>query len=759
MSSKFVCLLGAAAPSVVLVLSTLTITAPDVLAQQIKEGELPSVEVQQPDVPSKPTTTKAKSAPAAKKPSAQPQPVPAQEPIPQASFEPASTAADAGNPYAVVPPGTRSGSLGVPTAAEARADINRTPGGVEVVPAEAYAKDTPAVTLKDALDYVPGVFIQPKWGEDSRLSIRGSGLSRNFHLRGVQLFMNGIPINTADGFGDFQEIDPSAYSYIEVFKGANALRFGANSLGGAINFVMPTGYDSDLFGARIDIGSFGLTKTSVSSGAVSGNTDYAITATWLEQDGFRDHSDGESFRGSANVGFRISPNVESRFFVNANSIEQRIPGAVTKQTALTDPTAAAFINELNDWQRNIDSMRVANQTTFRVAPGTLVEVGAFYLDRHLMHPIFRWLDYRYDDYGGYTRLTDESTIGGFRNLLVAGANIHNGVVDAQQFGIGPGAQKLGLLSKTEDTSDNFSLYAENSFFFMKDVALVAGFQYLHAKRSRDVLFTTVGDVAGEDTFDVFSPKLGMIWDVTPSTQMFANISKSAEIPSFGENTVGSIPFTAVEQDAVTYEIGTRGRLPNFNWDVSLYRADIDNELQCLTIVSPFFTNQCAVTNADSTVHQGVELGFSAAVVPRVFENVGKPDQLWLTTAYTLNDFFFDNDFVWGDNEIPGIPKHVLKAELIYRHPSGAYVGPTIEWVPENYFVDNANTLEAEGYAIWGMKLGYEGSNFTAYLEGRNISDETYIASANLSGDLKGVDGSYFEPGTGRAVYGGVQYRW
>jgi iron complex outermembrane receptor protein len=52
---------------------------------------------------------------------------------------------------------------------------------------------------------------QPKWGDDTRLSIRGSGLSRNFHLRGVQLYMDGIPINTADGYGDFQEIDPTAY--------------------------------------------------------------------------------------------------------------------------------------------------------------------------------------------------------------------------------------------------------------------------------------------------------------------------------------------------------------------------------------------------------------------------------------------------------------------------------------------------------------------------------------------------------------------
>src|SRR5262249_59064014 len=106
-------------------------------------------------------------------------------------------------------PADRAGSLVSPNTAEARAEIDRTPGGVELVPDTAYRASTPAATIKDALDYVPGVFAQPKWGDDTRLSIRGSGLSRNFHLRGLELYMDGIPINTADGFGDFQEIDPT----------------------------------------------------------------------------------------------------------------------------------------------------------------------------------------------------------------------------------------------------------------------------------------------------------------------------------------------------------------------------------------------------------------------------------------------------------------------------------------------------------------------------------------------------------------------
>ena len=137
---------------------------------------------------------------------------------------------------------------------QALRDIQQTPGGVAIVPAEAYRNSTVANTIKDVLDYVPGVFAQPKWGDDTRLSIRGSGLSRNFHLRGVQLYMDGIPINTADGYGDFQEIDPTAYKYVAVYKGANALQFGANALGGAINFVMPTGRDPFPNGVSLDLG-------------------------------------------------------------------------------------------------------------------------------------------------------------------------------------------------------------------------------------------------------------------------------------------------------------------------------------------------------------------------------------------------------------------------------------------------------------------------------------------------------------------------
>ena len=666
------------------------------------------------------------------------------------------------NPAAAVAPiagdQARGPALAVLTVQQALSDIQQTPGGVAIVPAEAYKNSTVANTIKDILDYVPGVFAQPKWGDDTRLSIRGSGLSRNFHLRGVQLYMDGIPINTADGYGDFQEIDPTAYKYVEVWKGANALQFGANSLGGAINFVIPTGRDPFPNGVSVDMGAFGFKRLQANAGGANGPWDGFVTASTQASDGFRDHSFGSSTRVSGNVGYQFSPDAETRFYFNANEVRQRIPGSVTKTSALTNPEAAAPANVINDQQRNIDTVRLANKTTIRFED-TKVEFGAFGVDRHLMHPIFQWLDYRYKDYGGFAKVTDDRFIGGFRNRLVAGVNVLNGSIDNQQFA-NIGGQKGALLSSSIDGSKNTSLYVEDSFYFLPNVAAIAGTQFLYATRDRQDRFLSNGDQSGSTEFRLWSPKTGLLWNIDPTWQAYANISRSAEVPSFGESSNGPgipfIPFTSIRpQIATTYEIGTRMKRPDYAWEITAYRANIRDELQCL--YSAF--GNCNVTNADRTVHQGIEAGAGAAIFRGILNNGPAPDKIWLNLAYTLNDFRFDNDPTFGNNILPGAPRHYVRAELLYKNPNGIYFGPNLEWVPQSYFVDSANTLKTEPYALVGLKAGFDnGGPISAYIEGRNLANKAYIASTSIINQATATS-PLFEPGTGRAVYAGIKYRW
>jgi iron complex outermembrane receptor protein len=661
---------------------------------------------------------------------------------------PAFAAAQENLPTIIIEADHFGGSFTAPTTTQAERELRQTPGSVTVVPDTQFNLQR-STTIKDVLDYVPGVFAQPKWGEDTRLSIRGSGLSRNFHLRGVQLYMDGIPINTADGYGDFQEIDPSAYRFIEVYKGANALRYGANALGGAINFATPSGRDSPRYFGGVDFGSFGFQRYQSGTAGVSGPADYFLTGSFQQQDGFRNHSWGHSARGAANFGYQFSANAETRFYFNANDIVQRLPGAVTRVTALNSPRTAAPINVTNDWQRNIQSYRVANKTTLRF-DDTKVELGLFGVNRHLEHPIFQWLDYRYRDYGGFVRVTDERNIGGYANRLIAGLNIHNGLLNNRQYVNGPGTSRGALLTAANDRSQNYSAYAENSFFFLPNVALVTAAQHLFAIRDRQ---NVQGLVSGRADHSLFSPKVGLLWNVDPIWQFFANVSASAEAPSFGEGTPAT--FTQIRpQRAMAFELGTRGRRPDFTWDVAVYHMNIKNEFLCYT--SAF--GNCTVTNADRTIHQGIELGFGAAILKSMFVSNGDIDKLWLNVAYTFSNFRFDDDATFGNNELPGAPRHVVRAELLYKHPGGFFAGPNMELVPTTYFVDSQNRVSTAAYGIWGFRAGYEKENYTLFLDARNLSDKAYIASTSIN-NIANSGSMYFEPGNGRAVYGGVRIKY
>lgn len=689
-------------------------------------------------------------------------------PAPTARPQAATAQSGSGEPSTAQPDqaaASANQSLTVQTVNQARQELNQSLGAVAIVPSESL-RDRNVTTIRDILEYVPGVWAQPKWGEDTRLSIRGSGLSRNFHGRSLQLYMDGvIPINTADGYFDFQEIDPTAYRYTEVWRGASALRFGANSLGGAINFVTPSGRDARPFAMSSDVGSFGYRRIQASSGAAVGPFDYFVTGSYQVQDGFRDHSNGNLMRGSANFGYKITPDIETRFYFNGNTIEQRIPGAVTKNSALNDPQTAQRVNVTNDWQRNINSNRVANKTAIRLGDNTTVEFGAFNVDRHLMHPIFQWLDYTYDDYGGFGRVVDDRKINGFRNRLVAGFQIQNGRIDNQQFANSQQAIKGVLLSSSLDKSKNTSAYVENSFYFLPDIAAVVGTQFLRASRQRTDRYLSDGNQSGESNFEIWSPKFGFLWDIDPTAQVYATISRSAEVPSFGESvapipfvapTLPNIPFWDIQaQRATTYEIGTRGKRPDYSWDIALYRSEIRNELQCLYSV---FGN-CSVTNADRTIHQGFEFGLGANVLKSMFVHGPEPDKLWLQVAYTYNDFFFDNDAIYGNNKLPGIPPQVMRAELLYKHPSGIFFGPNIDWIPQGYFVDSVNVWTADPYMLWGLRAGFErDANFSFYVEGRNLADKTYIASASII-NVANQRSALYEPGTGRSVFAGMKMKW
>ena len=112
-----------------------------------------------------------------------------------------------------------------------------------------------------------------------------------------------LPLLTATG-ASWELIEPLAMDHIDVLRGGNSFDYGVLTLGGAINFVSRTGYNSSPFQARFEGGSFGYLRGQVSSGQVIGPFDYYVSATGFSEDGYRNHAQTSSARFSGNVGYQ-----------------------------------------------------------------------------------------------------------------------------------------------------------------------------------------------------------------------------------------------------------------------------------------------------------------------------------------------------------------------------------------------------------------------------------------------------------------------
>lgn len=694
-------------------------------------------------------------------------------------------------PTVVVTGAADSPTLTVPSLEAARVELEQIPGGTAVVDAETYKRGR-ATTLKDALDFAPGVYIQARFGaEESRLSIRGSGIQRTFHGRGLKLLQDGVPLNLADGGFDFQAVEPLATRYIEVFRGANALEYGATTLGGAINFVTATGHDASPFTARFEYGSFESYRAQFSSGAVFGPFDYYLSLSHSSTDGFRDHAQQNTQRLFANFGYRFNEHLETRFYVTYVQTDSELPGDLTKEQLETDPEQAArvpaalrtfqpvarFDRVTSNWKRDFELFRLANKTTWLHGDHRF-SIGSFWSWKDLDHPILFVIDQLSNDFGLDLRYDHSGALLGHRNHFTIGFAPTYGITQDNRFDNVFG-NRGAKFSDNEQQSLNLDFYLQDRFYVTRNVALVAGAQVSYAKRENDDQFPV--SAANPDNSDMqdwwgFSPKVGVLWEHTPTVQSFVNVSRSFEPPSFGElvnaanNGAGLVQLDA--QTATTVEVGTRGRLGRFAWDVAYYHAWLDDELLEFQ-VEPGLTQ---TVNAGRTIHQGVEASLEIDVLRGLFVRDAelpppsgndsktvvapepKRDRVLLRQVYLWNDFRFDDDPTFGDNQLPGIPEHYYRAELVYEHPCGFYAGPNVEWA-SGFPVDSAGTLHNDSYALLGAKIGYRSERgFSCYFEAKNLTDETYAGTTSVVSTATPAS-AVFQSGDGRGFYGGIEWKW
>jgi len=629
-----------------------------------------------------------------------------------------------------------------------RARVDRTPGNVALIPAEDFAERF-AVTLRDALGFAPGVVMQPIFGEDGRLSVRGSGLAQNFHLRGVELLLNGVPINAADGFGDFQELDLLFASHVDVLRGANAMRAGAASLGGAIDIVGAdaTNVDEALL-ARLEGGSFGTGRAMGRAAAKFGSADALVAAVHQRQDGYRDHAQQRNDRAYVNLGYAPAPGVALRGGVYLADIDQEIAGAVTLAAALANPQAAAPVNLVNDNQRDMRSARAFASADIDAGAAGAVRLSASYGAKTLYHPITVVIDQTSDDLTFSATLEGEGEAGGAHlgwSLGVRRRDTRLESIVARNVGA---ATRGALLSWSDQRSRAHEAWGEGRAGLGRGLTLIAGGRFLATSRDFDDRINDAEDARIE--FERVSPRVGLLWRVSAPVSFFANYSGVYEPPTFGDLTqAGVAGFTPIEaQRGRSLEAGARIRTDAIDIEAAVYDARLKGEFVAFAAAA---NTPSPIFNAGRTRHRGVEFAARGqwrsdatgiSLAPRI--------------AYAWNGFRFAGDAVFGDNRLAGLPVHIGRAELAASW-RGARIAPNVIFQSGDNYIDYANTLRAPGHALIGVEASLDiSSRFTLFLDARNLANEAHVASYSTLADARVAPSlAVVTPGEGRAAFLGL----
>ena len=657
----------------------------------------------------------------------------------------------------------------------AQAELQLTPGGVSFIDIDELSERNVS-SLADMLRYVPGIFSASDSGNDNIFfTSRGSNLdATDYDMNGIKLLQDGLPVTSADGNNHNRIIDPLSARYAMVARGANALKYGASTLGGAINFTTQTAYDTEPLTLSLNAGSHGQVLARATASKIFSNQfDGLITIEDKQWDGYRDHNEQDRHGVYANAGWRISDSVASRFYATYLENDQELSGTLTKAEVKADRDQASSKALGGNYQINVGAWRLANKTTWDIDENSRFELGFSYEEQDLYHPIVDKIMVDFDGPGPMspvevfsllinTEQRDFATTVRYQKQLahhdlLFGINYADSSVEGGHYRNDSG-RKNGLSKRIDNDASTIEAYLMDRWQISEQWKLILAAQAVSAKR--EVRETTVSDNSvrnPDDSYHSINPRFGTIYNMTDSVSLFANVSRLYEPPTNFElqDEVSGSSGTLDAMHGSVIEVGTRGsqkigQASNWSWDMSIYYAQLKDEI--LSIDDPSAPGTSLSTNVDHTIHAGIE----AVVSSELAVDDAKKHIIAPMLSLTVNNFEFDGDVLYGDNDLPAAPKYVLKGEILYRNVNGFYVGPTFDVVDERY-ADFANTYKVDSYALFGLRAGWSNDKIRLFAEVKNLFDKDYIASHSVK-DIAAADADILNPGEPLSAYVGIELK-
>lgn len=633
-----------------------------------------------------------------------------------------------------------------------------TPTSVSILSGNDISFGPPGFNLAQSLARVPGLVAQNRqsYAQDLQLSSRGFGARASFGVRDIRLLVDGIPASSPAGQGETDTFDLAIADRIEVLRGPFSTLYG-NASGGVIQIFTKDGPPRPTLSATLFTGSYGTRVEHLEGGGTDGALNYIVDLGHFGTDGWRQHSAAQRDNAHAKLTYELGENSSLTLLMNAENQAYALdPSSLNRAQIEQDPRqAVANVFKFNSgethrarrggivWRQQFDShdqlYAVAWLGSRRVVQflpfaGSGANSGGAVVDLHDRSG------------GGDVHWTRDGDVGGHSYAVVFGADYQR-LHDARKGFVNDNGTEGALRRNEDDVSSETGEYVQGHIEF-EPWRLFAGARHTRVSfDSDDHYINPVNpDDSGSRDFTRTDPVAGVVYEVNPLLNVYANYGIGFTTPTFDElaykpNGQTGFNQTLDPSTSRNYEIGVKARpAGDTRLTFALYNIDTDDEI----IVAASLNGRTSYENGGSTRRRGAELTFEAPLGGAFATYV----------AYSYLNAVFTGARLDG-NVLPGVPRQTIYAELSWHYdPLDFETAINAQW-RDKVFADSANSVVADSYAVVNLRAGFrqQAGSWRLYEYGsiNNILDRRYVGAVVVESG----NGRYFEPAPGRNYMVGV----
>ncbi len=646
------------------------------------------------------------------------------------------------------------------------------PMAAGVVPRSELRRGQATVGLDEALTVLPGVFVANRnnFSLDQRLSIRGFGSRANFGMRGVKVYLDGVPQTLPDGQGQLTNVDFAMLDRVEVLRGASSALYG-NASGGALLLETPSpGSTPASLRARWQAGSFGASKWLTSGSFREGHLSGSLHLSRFTTDGFRQHSAAESRQLNGVMRYLLGGTTLATLRVSlADNPRAENPGALTAAELASRFDSAAGTNITRGADKRVQQQQVSLRLERQLGSATLVSATGFLLWRSLENPLATpppgppsatvgtWNGI--ERQGGGVRLEVARPLGQAVRAS-AGVDVQAMDDDRENLRSAGGAPTDQVLLRQRERVNEAGPFAQLRWQVTSRLTADVGARYDAISFDVDDRYLDDGvDNSDHRRLGALSGNLGVAFEPRPGLSLYGLVSTSFETPTTTElvgRAGGAAGFNPDldPQRATNVELGFRGRRGDGELTLTVFTTSIRDAIVQVREVG----GRAYFDNAGRQRNRGIEAGLTALLASRAA----------VQAAYTFADYVFTDhvlldgasaDTLTG-NRLAGVPRHFLRAGLRLG-PFGGLTLDLDQQLSSSLFADDANTVTVDGWGagVTNLRAGWNGEvaglRVTPFVSMFNAFDRRYVGSVTING----FGGRVFEPSPGRNYLTGVELAW